>query len=467
MPTVVPVRGSDDPKVVRTGGIDRRIAILTLLPLAVLVVLVFTCGVDIPFYDAWDFLPIIDKSLHHTLTFAELADADNGHRILMPRLIRLTLIHFNGWNIFHELLVNIVVEVGLFLVLAWQIRRTFSSFPRGRWIYALPVLSMIVFSLTQWLSWLDGGGIAIFLNVFAVVAGIVLLAQPNVRAWQVGVAAVLGLCAAYSFANGLLFWWIGLGLLAVGPDRKRMRGWAAAWGILSLAVWVGYLQGYRGAASAPGSHTNAAVRLAKYIAYVPTYLGGLPAAIQKPPLAPLGLVAGLCGLVIFVGLGWRLLRNNRVGYRAIAPYLALGSYSIASALLTAVARSSEFGYTQALASRYTTITMLLWISNLVFLRLSMEAATDSTPGLAKPTAQNLRRCYNVVVTVLLLGTLANVYSFYHFHRRLGECRDRLIAGETDYTKLTFMFPYPERFQERLDLLKKDHLSIYRDTQSAK
>lgn len=132
---------------------------------------------------------------------------------------------------------------------------------------------------------------------------------------------------------------------------------------------------------------------------------------------------------------------------------------------------ANFGVVQALASRYTTFSMFLWISNIVFLWLLIQNQDETAQGPRPGWLQKdwLEIYLKTLVTVLILGSLANTYSFWHVHRRLVAAQDQLMAqlktGDRNYAndKLRFLYPFPERMQNRLDTLKRDHLAMFRDS----
>ena len=90
-----------------------------------------------------------------------------------------------------------------------------------RW--AVPAISLIVFSVSQYQNWLWGWQIQMLLALFSVVAGLVLLANGMFSWGKFVVSALLGIIATYSFANGGLFWPIGLLILFVTAKGRKDR----------------------------------------------------------------------------------------------------------------------------------------------------------------------------------------------------------------------------------------------------
>ena len=97
--------------------------------------------------------------------------------------------------------------------------------------WSIPVLSIIIFSLSQGQNWLWGFQLMVPMNVLAVVAGFVLLQTPNNWA-KYSAAILLGVIASYSFANGVSYWFIGLFILLVLTfDNRRLM-------ISRVAIWL-------------------------------------------------------------------------------------------------------------------------------------------------------------------------------------------------------------------------------------
>src|SRR3954469_19358591 len=101
----------------------RRIAWLTvaLWPVA-LILGVIRYGVNVPFWDQWELVPVFEKYHQGTLTLLDLAALHNEHRVLFPRMIDLSLAVLTKWNIRAELLVSfgIMLAAGVLLLLLIQ-----------------------------------------------------------------------------------------------------------------------------------------------------------------------------------------------------------------------------------------------------------------------------------------------------------------------------------------------------------
>ena len=344
--------------------------ILALLPLAILIWTVVQYAVAVPYLDQWELVPYLEKMYQGELTFHDLWAQHNEHRIFFPKIIMLLLARLTHWNIRYELAVNILLALGIFAVFIRQVKMTERKLAVARLPWAIPAISLVVFSISQYQNWLWGWQLQMFLNLLAAIGVIVLLANGAFGWRRFATAVLLAVVATYSFADGALVWPIGLLLLVVTagvPQRKAaVIGWIGV-GTLTL---VSYFYHYHKPEEHPPLGLMFKMPLA-YAAYVFKYLGatcaeGLGGDTAKDGV--LALVIGLPATVVTGWAGWMLIRRKIADVQTLLPYFGLILYSVGSALVTGVGRLG-FGSNQALASRYCTMTVPLWVSLVVFLIL--------------------------------------------------------------------------------------------------
>lgn len=401
---------------------------LILLPPLVLVTLIVWFSVDVPFNDEWEFAFLMEKARLHTLTAGDLFAAANEHRVLVPRLLALGLASLSDWDIRWELGVNVVCAVGMYLGIASQL---------GRRSWAAVVASVLVFSLSQKENWFFGLANPIVLNVASAAGALLILSREKLdwRGWLA--ASLLALVSSYSFANGNLVWFIGATVLIV---RHRAQ-WPllAGWALVSLAALVPYVAGY----STPTGHPSLGFVVHHPLhaaAYVLLYLG-------SPIAGYLDATAGIAGALGLGLFGWLAVHHYRRADLPVAP-LAIAAYAIGSALLTTLARAG-FGIHQALESRYNSMSTLLWLAVLMLLTTEWRAL-PRRPALA--------------VGAVLLGSLL-VHDWKSAGFGIMDCRERaearaeLLAGNDRL--FARLFPWREPFLERLAIVRRYHLSLFR------
>jgi hypothetical protein len=461
---------------------------LAVIPFVVLVWFIIRCKVDVPYWDQWEIVSLLEKSYKGTLSFGELFKQHNEHRPFFPLLIMLPLAHLSGWNISYELAVNVLLSIGIFLVILFQFGKTAASVDGGKAYWPIPIISLIIFSLPQAENWLWGWQMQVFFNMLAVTAGIVLLANFAQKLWGFCLALLAGIIGTYSFANGLLYWPIGLlMLLFVNHSSGRSRiVKMAVWLIISSAIAFVYAYNYH----KPEGHPQLlhfAKEPLEYIKYVLMYLGSPVSRFliySGAPVLRLNInvaVFGLSGLAVFCCLFWVLSRSGGVKSGALVPYAAFTLYAVTSAMVTGIARVG-FTRAQALSSRYVTVANLLWISNIVLLflfsKVSSKELKNEILGIDSDALQKdefFRICrrkissqtfvaavLTVIVVLMIFNSFYATMEFEGRYLRLEPARKELLGAVRDDELLKNLYPDPKEVKVRREILKKYKLSVFRE-----
>jgi len=458
-----------------------------LAPFIYLVVVVARYSVEVPFADQWELVPVLDKSYRGELTFGDLWAQHNEHRIFFPRLIMLGLARATHWRIGCELGLNILLGLALLALLVWQIRRTARMLQASELRWALPASSLLVFSMSQFQNWLWGWQMQIFLSVLAVTGGIMLLANGRFTWAKFASAAALGFVASHSFANGILFWPIGVALLTcdspapktgsagILPARafreRLLTPPVLLWCLLAALTLVSYLLHYEKPARHPALNVALKHPL-EYFSYALKYLGSPCAQYGNAAVLPDSVMALAFGFGAVLLLAWAtrslVWRNQLVAVQsdALRPYLAFASYSILSALMTGIGRAG-FGSEQAMESRYVTLTVPLWISLVVFLILLARQHA------ARPKSARVARWALALVLVFIaLSSFLAIKQAQGIFEARSEGRAYLLQLgahpelKPDIDELFRVYPAknPGIAAERLPVLVRERLSLFRDAE---
>jgi len=423
-----------------------------LLPPLFLLGMYLLFSVDMPYLDQWEFVPFLEKSLTGTLTVQDFWAQHNEHRLVFPRVIMLALARLTHWDIRCELAVNFLLGVAIFVLLAAQMRVTARSGGLHGEHRLYPLISVLVFSLSQWQNWFLGWQLQEFLSLLAAQGVVFLLSGPELHRRQLPGAAALGIVAAFSFANGMLVWGVGLVLvLMIRPARREWRAaFPAIWLGTAVLVTVAYLHGYR----TPSYHPPVSslwIHLRDYPAYVLVYLG--------QPVINWSLrgaaAAGAIGLASWAGLLAWLYAKRGTPAQLLAPYLGLGLYALGSAALTGVARVG-FGIEQALSSRYITMANPLWAAVIVLVWLAWASRSGSEGSVSRRRGQAVA----VLFALLLIG--ASLYGAYRWTERCHAyraARAELLTG-SDPELLRRFHPEVPVIIERREILRHYGLSIF-------
>lgn len=447
---------------------SRRVLLLAAIPPIYLIALLLRYHLNAPYLDQWDLVPLLDKMYQGTLGLADVWAQHNEHRLVFPKLIMLGLARLTQWDIRWELATTFLLACGLYLILVRHMTVTAKSVGGTAWAWLCVMLSLMVFSMSQWQNWFLGWQLQELLNVLAATVGFILLARPPTPA-RFTAAVALGIIATFSFANGLAYWPIGLivgaesvrPLLAGNPKSaplcspsKTRWGYIVLWVIVSCAVTILYFQGYK----TPSHHPSPMLVLEHplaYVKYVLVYLGSPIINYSVTGAA----VAGAVGLVILVVTAIALTyppRSPRMQGEATIAYLAMAAYAIAAAAVTGIGRVG-FGDSQALSSRYVTMAQLLWVAVLVlaYVFVMRYAVTKSAA----------RECGVLVLTVAFAGAVAvnGLYGTYrwneHYAHKLPAQVELMSGNNPDL--LQRLHPDPGLVLEQREVLRKYGLSIFR------
>ena len=433
------------------AGFLRRDRALAVLPPLALAVMIASWGVDLPYFDQWELIPRFALWSEGQFPWRQIWNFHNEHRLLVPELIMLLVGKVTHWNILVELWINLLLGIGIFAVLSRQLRRSIGGgVGARRFSPALPLLSLIVFSPSQWGNWSWGWQIQIFLAMLMVAAAILLLSQKPRRPATFAGAVACALVAPFSFANGLLLFPLALPLVLA--DKRGRAAYGAAWLTAFAAAY--YVYGID--QLKPRFHElntgSLEQRLLAQGDYFLHYLAG-------PLLAHRAVVAwvahGLVPLSLLL-LGYFLWRHLFTSWRELLPWLTLAGFGLASAAMTAYGRYT-FGIEQALSTRYFTIANFYWIGLLgIFVLVRQRQPAAGLPGRDR-----------FALGVLLVCLLGNAAIGSRDFRRDSFQREWLraqlrgeIPAAANLIEL-LPFPDPQAVRDRIEMMKQLEISTYR------
>lgn len=391
--------------------LNRLLFLLALLPMVLIAAIINHYGVNVPYGDEWSFLPLLGKWDSHQLTFADFYGAHNGHRILIPRLIYLALTQLTHGNLraemFFSLFLCILTSAGIYLLLR---RTVIGSTTKHLALWAL--INLFLFSPIQAENWLWGFQLQVFLSNLCIVGAIVCITSEAGVLVRFAGALAFALAGTFSFGNGLLIW---PAVFVVLVCRREKVPVPAAWITIAVLVMLAYLPGYPAREPTP-----ATTQWFDYLLYFAGFLGAPLARIpnSKPLVLPVML-----GSILVAGYLWNAARlvRRREALRNAAPWLALGAYVIASAVMAAVARIHS-GPGHALDSRYTTVSLVLVVS---LIGLVASVIAQDRKATASRSEQRSVIAGVAVGSLLILYTINAPFEFRylrlnHSFRELGK-----------------------------------------------
>lgn len=408
-------------------------------------------SIDYPYYDQWDFVPFLEKAYAGQLTWADFWAQHNEHRLVFPRLLMLVLARLSDWNIHLELAANFVLAGLTWLVLCAQAKSCGRQVHEGTNVAVYLMITLMIFSLSQWQNWFLGWQLQEFMNVLAVVLALVALTWGGLPGLGVAVAACFGVVASGAFANGILIWPIGAVLLLL---QRRERGKffrfeLLGWIVVGAAVIKAYLTDY----TTPSYHpplSSALTQPLHCLLYVLAYLGQ-PVWNLDPIIS---IIMGVVGLLLWSTSLVQLLLS-RIPVRVIAPWIGMALYAIGTACITALGRV-DIGLDQAMSSRYVTMANLLWIP--VAIQFYWVGRINDGPLVRRSLSFKV----SVLCLLLVVASLSGAYTWAERHNTYENLREEVLQGY-DLERLRFVYP-PDSgiILERRLILHRLGLSVFRD-----
>ncbi|BDE07657.1 hypothetical protein WPS_29330 [Vulcanimicrobium alpinum] len=326
-----------------------------LFPITIAAMLV-RWAVNAPQWDEWEVASLVIRMHQHTLSFADLWAQHNEHRMFVPYSLMLLLAQWRGWNVVREELIGIAFVVCAQALFFDLLRRSASRVALG---ISFLFGSAILYSASQAGNWMWGFQLAWFMIVFFVFAMVWLLIVGREAPLAFRLAIGVGFLASYTMSSGLLLWPAGLCLILLdrrvdGP--KQTIAWIAAAGVATVLYLHGWSRG--GLQSDP---TYVLTHPFEVLGYLFAYFGA-PLAWSSAPEIALPMCIGAVGVAAFGAYAISYARRKQHGRGDLeAPWLALGIFALLAGTMTDIGRAA-FGIDQALASRYTTYSGLLWIA---------------------------------------------------------------------------------------------------------
>ncbi|HEV2803338.1 MAG TPA: hypothetical protein VGW57_00270 [Chthoniobacterales bacterium] len=391
----------------RPGSIIGRSAVgLIALPPLLIALLVVCYWVNVPLFDEWSSPGALFKEVFVNGHFRwhDLVVQHNESRLVVFRLLSLALAWMVGWDTRVPMALTWVLAVAILFALGRLLRATVPS-PPSR-IVLLFIFSALLFSTNQWENWLWAIQIIVFIPPLCLTNCLLIQRSNLTFPSKILLCAGLALISTFSYANGMVCWVLGFpwqNLVShrehpergLATTRKTRLVWSATyWALAIITLWR-YFRNY----VKPSHHPPLAYVLqhpSEGPHYLLTWLGSSFA--QGTTVAPtsqavlFGLFFVLL-LLLLMFIVWRrrasLIQAQR--WRALYPWIVIGSYGLFCGLVTTAGRLG-IGIEQALASRYIAFSCYAWIGVIGALGVLEQPALAASlrgPSFRGPLASGL------------------------------------------------------------------------------
>lgn len=362
-----------------TGGLARAfLYVLAFLPAAFGFLYVYFFSVNTLVSDDWDLVENFGELFAGTLTLGDIFAFHNTRRIFFPRLIMLLLGYLTEYNTVSFMYVTAVC----FLITLVVFLLVFRSNVRASLLFFLPI-AFLVFSPAQYTNMLQGFNMNHpFSQAFSVLAFFLIYLHGRGRFEKLAFAGAIGSAtvAAFSSLQGLFVWPVGLLQLLISPSRRTSKkSEIVLWALIGVVEWVIYLSGYSSTRQTslfyPLTHPLQGAD------YFLTLLGSSLFWEHAYAFVFGGLILCLAAVSLFM-----IYKTGRLNENSF--WIATFSFSLFSLALIAAGRTgyafveTGAGIEQALAPRYTTLSILMVIS--VYAMLVKLAAEQRSLSAAIP-----------------------------------------------------------------------------------
>jgi len=403
-----------------------------------------------PFSDAWSLAPLLDQFYEGELTLGEFWAPYHGHRLFFARIIMVPLAYATNWNHGWEVSLNFVLGIGIFATFIWTLRRSAHSMGRSFPYALVPLLSLLVFNLNQWCNWAWGWQFLVFESVLFSVLSLAFITAAALTPWRTAAAVACAIIASYSFGTGMAVWPAGFVVLLMrGFWGSVPWRYVAAWFVAGVVVFIGFIVNFDHPLQ-PYEESYMTLDPLALIRYTFVFIGANAAYFRREWLAlPVGVVA----IAATAYLHWRLLRGERAPYAAIAPATALMLFALSAAALSGFGRISQLGIGQAIAPRYTTVSMLFWVGLIWLVHVWSRREQTIAKTIAATTLVLLAGLW-------ILAMRQGYYDLDEFDKVYTPEVRRLVVEDMDDAPAR-LNPYRRPLAEEIKVLKSRELSVFR------
>lgn len=367
--------------------------ILVLAPCVIMLSMLLLKGVNTLWWDHMPFAELMFKLRHGKLGLYDLWRQHNEHRILTAYISQLLVGLFTGFNFKILILLSWVTALGSLLILGVLQSITIRS--KEIRLVLFIFTSWLIFSAAQWINWVWAFQLVFFQGVlFALLTFYILTkSEGKIGVKPLLISILTAVAATYCIGNGIIVWVVGLAIVWIRKEnRKVLIAWVASGSLILTTYFYNFER---------SSESLPLIEVVKepiaVIKYVLTYLGKnlttTPQSAQN---------AGIVLVIIFVLSILLIYKKKKIS--RILPWIAIATYVLGTATLAAVSRLNFGVYHAFVSNSYPTISLLFIVAliSLVAYLLEIYIYTFRKKHLIK-----LVGC--VLLIGLLLGVAASGY----------------------------------------------------------
>ena len=436
------------------------IALAAFVPCLICLLFVNSNAVNVPFLDEWEMVTLDAKMRAHNLTFSDLFEQHNEHRIFFMKLAYLGLMYISNFNVIVPMWFSFAMIVLMAFIILHYIATRNSVSDKRKYLFAV-LASFLVFSLTQYENLLWGFQIGFVMVLCISVLSCYFLCRmfhatrKAARNTYFIIALLAAVVDSFSSSQGLITWITGLAVFVMVFRKKTFSSpHFIIWTLTAIATWIVYFYDY----VKPEHHPPLTLLFEHpgiFLNYFFSITGNAVSGSFKAGTTAIGIVLLLFFLIACV----KIWKGKQVQPFIFPLALALNSLFILGSI--AVGRLG-LGVEYSLTSRYTSFSIYAVIGLLL---LWMELKDK---GKKKKVIKNMSNVF--VIFLLLFIPLTMAEGFQNGKKIKTDRAYSAYILETANIQpnqfLQRLYPWPDSVRTRAAYLEQEKLHVFHDLQYA-
>lgn len=439
---------------------------LIILPIIVGAIYIYLFGVNVPFWDQWDVVPLfLEKFFNAELTIFDLFSQHNESRLFFPRIIMLILALCTKYNTVSQMFFMYALYCISFFIL-------FLIYKKDHGIDKISLLQFIpityfFFNLFQMSNMLFGVRIAQALAILTFLSSVYFIDSSKKFDRRFLGSIGMAIVSSFSFVAGLSTWPVCMIQIILQESRQKLRK-IIIWGLSGILVFLIYFYGYNKPAHHPSLLYSAYNPLDGILCFI-TSVGST--VIHNRLLSP---ILGVLMLIVLCCI--LLLNKNNLNLSKNAKWLSLIIFSLFASMEIAIGRSG-FGVSAGISQRYFLLTFFsiigLYCISLNFLEVQGQDSTSISSWRKKNKKNSSERdvhtlnyiIIGVILTLLFIGTSAHFITGIEQGITTKQFREEIAYYLETYKlqpdkNLQKLYPNSSIVRERAPFLEEYKLSVF-------
>lgn len=438
--------------------------ILALLPAIILGLLILNNAVNIPYWDQWEVVNVLQAFHQGQLSFQTFFYQQNESRLAFPRIFFLSLAQLTHWDVRYEMLSSFL----LICLVSYSIYRLSRLTVKVNPLVSLLILflsNLLTFAPIQYENWLWGIQLIVFVPITCIT--LCILTAYSTLSSKAKFLICVSLCtiSTFSYANGIIAWILIYPVLSISKSWKwrdifkeklLVTGWMLCFSINAIVYFYDY--------NKPSHHPSFFYSLQhpfQALEYFLSFLGSPFRFSTSQGDIILAVILGAVLLLTFIFSNIYLVffTNDKSAYKIIA-WQTIGGYTLISALITTLGRVG-FGVQQSLSSRYTTFSLYLVVAVVHLVAIALiEWKNQKTIKSENNVGFYVNRLvYTLLAIFLALHLIVSVLSaqeMLHIRRQRLTAKSciQVMSFLSNDECLKTSFPIPEQIKQRANFLNR-------------